>query len=688
MSSNGDLSYPRPDFDRSSRWHDLCGPWAFQRGSVEVNQDAMLSGAHEYAEEILVPFPWESRRSGVQAHWLEHGWYRRSVEVPDEWGSEHIILHFGGAHYRARVYFNGVQVGDHIGVGPFECNLTDAIDGPTGTLVVRVDAPVDKRAIEHGKQRSIPIDDYDSCAFEPSSGIWQPVWLEPRPATFVRSVRVESSPGLDALVVETEVAGPSRAGSTLRLGVRDGGPSAQVEVDDTGRSRCRLALDGARPWSPEDPFLYIVDADLNSADGHDRVSVPTGLRRIEIAEEEIRINGRRVYLRGVLDQGYWPESGLAPPSVEALGRDLDLARESGYNLVRKHLKLEDPRWLHLADVMGMLVWEEPPSTSRYSQGSLAAFRDAVGAMVHRDANHPSVIVWGLFNEEWGLDWKVAEDPGRQEVVREVAALARSLDSSRPIIDNSGWSHVDTDIVDWHYYERDLGEWAKHVDAIVNDGSPVVPVQLEPCALELKPLKVAQRCSGRRPSLNSEYGAGTTSVDRAWYLKWQTQELRRHDRLSGYVYTELYDIEHELAGLYGFDRQPKDLANLELSEMNAETVLVLDVLPMGPGIDVVSDGGPVLVEVRVSHHGRDRVAGQLLVQWGPHLGARPAGSGLHRSCPGPKLEAEPFVLGPPVPVETRLPSGWHTGRLHLSLQHEGAIIASTSLDVVTSQSGRE
>jgi hypothetical protein len=334
--------------------------------------------------------------------------------------------------------------------------------------------------------------------------------------------------------------------------------------------------------------------------------------------------------------------------------------------------------------MGMLVWEEPPSTSRYSVASVAAFHQDVEAMVARDANHPSTILWGLFNEEWGLDWKVAEDPVLQQVVRETVALVRSLDPSRPAIDNSGWSHVDTDVVDWHYYEPDLATWAKNLSALVQDDSAEVPVCLHPHAIEMKPLAVSPRVVRGRPNLNGEYGAGLTSVERGWYLKWQTQELRRYDRLSGYVYTELYDIEHEFAGLYRFDRESKDLANLEPCQANAENVLVLGLLPEQPGVDVQTNGGLISFEVRLSHHGTGHLSGLLLGQWGPHLGPLPMGPRAYEPSRSPELQAEPFILGPPVLVRTQLPSGWSAGRLHLWLESEGTRVARTSLDVVSSE----
>jgi hypothetical protein len=360
-------------------------------------------------------------------------------------------------------------------------------------------------------------------------------------------------------------------------------------------------------------------------------------------------------------------------------------------MVRKHLKLEDPRWLHLADQLGMLVWAEPPSTSRFSADAVAEFDQGLKSLVERDVSHPSIVIWGCYNEEWGLDWKVAGDPARQQAIEQAVALVRELDDSRPVVDNSGWTHVGGDLIDWHYYEGDLERWAKNVDALVGDDAAEIPVALHPETVTMKPLLARPGAAHGRPNLNSEYGMGFTSVERGWYLKWQTQEMRRHDRLAGYVYTELYDIEHEMAGLFAADRSAKDLINLDPAEANAETVLVLDVLPVRPGRDIELAGGAVSVAVRCSHHGRAPVTGRLRWAWLPHLAASrrtadpavaPGSSGMAgHDLP---LSAEPFVLSEPVQVTTELPRGWPAGRLRLWLADaadEAAVLAATSLDVV-------
>src|ERR1700749_727512 len=348
-------NYPRPDFDRSARWLDLSGAWEFARGTVsDTGGDAAGDAAREpapqdYRESIVVPFPWESPASGGAADWLERAWYRRTVDVPSSWAGERVILKFGGVHQRARVFVNDTLAGQHTGVGPFECDITDALSavpggGLRGTLVVGVEAPNDKRDIPHGKQPSIPAADYDSCSFQPSSGIWQPVWLEPRPATFLRQVAIAATEGLDGFAVAIRVAGPSAAGARLTVTVEGSGASVTAESGQDGTALLPLPVPAPRLWSPDDPHLYRILARAESRAGTDEVTCTAGLRRIEVTGDEIRLNGSRLFLRGVLDQGYWPGTGLSAPGPEALRRDLTLARAGGYNLVRKHLKLEDPRW--------------------------------------------------------------------------------------------------------------------------------------------------------------------------------------------------------------------------------------------------------------------------------------------------------------------------------------------------------
>ncbi|MEV0379324.1 sugar-binding domain-containing protein [Nonomuraea sp. NPDC050643] len=659
--------YPRPHFDRSHSWSSLNGDWDFRADSEQ-----------DWNRTITVPFAWETPASGIEAHWLPLAWYRRHLTVPAAWAGRRVVLHFGAVHHEATVWVNDVEVVAHRGgYTPFEADITDALrDGGPQEVVVRVSAPQDKREIAHGKQRSVPRDDFDGVCFTPSSGIWQSVWLEARPATYVEALKLRPAAGLDAIEVEARVAGPSEA--TLRLALR--GTSVTIEVPVAGGLvETVIPVPEARLWSPEDPHLYHVDATLASADGTDEVAAYTGLRRIEVIGEELYLNGRRLFVRGVLDQGYWPRTGITAPDDAALRHDIELAAAAGYNLVRKHLKLEDPRFVHHADVLGMLVWAEPAATGRFSAESVTAFEEQIAPMAERDGNSPAIVIWGLYNEEWGLDWDIPGDPAKQRATARAYELLKALDPSRPAVDNSGWTHVRTDLLDWHYYDESAASWATTVAALMDGEQDDFPVRLGPDYVVRKKLAgtPAQPLRGL-PNLNSEYGGGFTSVERGWHLRWQTQELRRHDRMAGYVYTELYDIEHESAGLLDFERRAKDLAGVDPADVNATTTLVLDVVPVAPGRDLLSGTGQVTVPVRVSHHGSEPVNGHLHATWTTRLNPTPGVLGEE----GPWVEAKPFLLSGPAELRAELPEGWASGRLHIALVSDGAVLARAAVDVDT------
>ena len=661
--------YPRPDLDRSERWLCLNGEWSFRRGHADTG---------EWPEHIVVPFAWETPASGVAAHWLERAWYRRTFEVPAGWDGGRVILHFGAVHHAATVWVDGHEVGSHRGgYVPFELDVTDLVE-PAGEheLVVRVDAPNDKLAIAHGKQRSLPRDDYDTCSFTPSSGIWQPVWLETRPATYLEWLTLGSSPSLDAVTVRGRLAGPDAAGATVTVEVVD---VATVELDAAALERgATVPVPSPVLWEPEHPHLYDVVVDVRSASGTDHVRSYVGLRRFETVGDTFLLNGRRVAPRGVLDQGYWPATGITAPDDAAFVRDLELARELGYTLVRKHLKLEDPRFLFHADRLGMLVWAEPPSTGRFSAASTLAFEEQIEPMVRRDGGHPCVVVWGLYNEEWGLDWDVLADPAKQEAVRHAAALLHALDGTRPIVDNSGWTHVDTDLVDWHVYDELPAGWAAKVRALLASGRPTFPVAIQVDNVVDKALMVAGDVPGDLPFLNSEFGGGFTAIDRGWNLHWQTQELRRHDRISGYVWTELTDVEQENAGVADVNRVVKDHGGRPPRDANADTVPVFDVTPTAPGSDLAAVDGKATVTLAVSHHGDVPMPLEVRTAWSVPFGDAPA---TVPAIAG-SVTVEPFRLSEKVTFSVALPDDPALRRLHVLLvdTRTGTLVGRGALDV--------
>jgi len=380
----------------------------------------------------------------------------------------------------------------------------------------------------------------------------------------------------------------------------------------------------------------------------------------------------------VLDQGYWPETGLTAPTDAALLADLDLARDLGFTLVRKHLKFEEPRWLHAADRMGMLVWAEPACPSRYSPQAAAAFEEQLEPMVERDGNHPSIIIWGVYNEEWGLDWDIPGSPERAAAAVAGYDRLRALDDSRPIVENSGWAHVRSDLVDWHYYDEDPSAWAANLAAMASGEREDFPVKLGPDFIVDKSFYgSAEFPRTGVPILNSEYGAGFTSLERAWHVRWQTQELRRHDRFAGYVYTELSDVEHEMAGLVDADRRRKDWGGLDPADAFAETVLVVDIIPAHAGADIEVPTGAMDVTVHVSHHGIEPVLGRVHAVWVP-AGAPFGAAAVAAAVSSDAFPAEPFALTEGVTMSVPAPGA--PARLQLWLTDDaGDVRARTFVD---------
>lgn len=666
--------YPRPDLDRSERWQSLDGRWDFfpdERDSLDPAQLRQLPAT----ETIAVPGNWEECASAGRHDWLGTGWYRRSFEVPTDWAGERVWLTIGAVFHAATIWVNGRQVGtSDSGYLPWSADVTDAIDHGTAELLVRVTSPMDKRDILHGKHRSLPVDDYNGCSFTPSSGIWQNVWIEPRPAVHVAAARLSPTTGLDGVDFEIELAGLDADGGTdVTVTITPESAAAepvaaeQVAADlGSGVARGTIEIEDPRLWSPQDPHLYHFRVEVSSAAGTDSVRVYTGLRTIEARDGRILLNGEPLYVRGVLDQGYWPGTGIAAPDDAALVRDLELARDAGFNLVRKHIKPECPRWLHHADRLGMLVWAEPASPGRLSEASVHALETELTGMLRRDAGHPSIIIWSAYNEEWGLNWALDRSASAREAARSGYRLLKRLDPTRLAVDTSGWNHVESDLLDWHLYESsDPGRFADATASLLA-GEPwplghsrSYPTRAQ-LAVESDPELMAA------PLINSEYGGGWDSLDRAWHSRWQTQFLRLFDTNHGYVFTELYDIEAETVGVYTTDRRSKDQGGFDQTSVHADTVIIPLLRPLTCGADVVvTPGADFTVEVRVSHTGVNAVGGELTWQ----LDDRHGSAG--------RVSVDPFTVSDPIRL-TVPQSG--AGRLQLEVRSADTVAARTFIDI--------
>jgi beta-galactosidase/beta-glucuronidase len=566
-----DERYPRPDLVRDG-WTDLCGPWAFAYDDegLGLTQRWQRSAA-AFDREIVVPFPPESELSGIGDP-SEHPvvWYRRVVTVEEagtaDLGSDRLVLHFGAVDYRATVWVDGQQVGGHEGGHtPFSLDITDALSSPASSfaVVVRAEDQVGDATQPRGKQ---------TWGREPAglyhprtTGIWQPVWCERRSATAVE--RLTWTPDVSAAKVRLTArltAVPRRPvllAVTLRLAddvlaeqtVRVTGSSVTVDIalPEAADSRQLPRL----LWSPDRPTL--LDAEVRLIDGDvllDLVRSYVGYRSVDVDDGVFLLNNRPCVVRAVLEQGFWPESHLAAPAPDSLRREVELIRSLGFNAVRVHQKIEDPRFLYWCDRLGLLVWSELPSAFAFSPVAVQRLTSEWLEVLDRDAGHPCIVTWVVLNESWGVP-HAAEIRAQRDFAQALAALTRAVDPSRPVISNDGWEHVDSDILSIHDYTPDperLLERYDHrdsVDRVVADGRPW-----------RSRIRLAGQPTDGRP-VAAEPGAWgyTSAQDAEQYfdqLAAVFAAVTAARSLAGFCYTQLTDTATETNGLLDGGRRPK------------------------------------------------------------------------------------------------------------------------------------
>jgi beta-galactosidase/beta-glucuronidase len=578
--------YPRPQLQRDT-WESLNGPWDFAldpKARWKVPEEVRWNGT------ILVPFSPETPASGIgNTGFYRRCWYRRTFQAPRLRRGEHLLLHFGAVDWSATVWVNGCLAACHEGgYTPFTIDVTDLLqDTDEQTVAVRADDDPADLAKPRGKQ------DWQLAPhgiwYPRTTGIWQTVWLERVPPTWIESLRW--TPSLDRWELDFEawIAGEPR--ERMRLGVKlhvknplrkedEPEDEAQLLADDTytivaGEVHRRIALsdpgiDDFRNellWSPGRPTLMEAQIQLWGERGEllDHVNSYTALRTVSVQGDRVVLNGRPFYLRMVLDQGYWPESGLTAPSDDALRRDVELAKAMGFNGVRKHQKIEDPRYLYWADRLGLLVWEEMPSAYRFTKRSIQRVtRDWMDA-IRRDYSHPSIIAWVPFNESWGVPNLPDSQPERNWV-RALYHLTKTLDPTRPVVGNDGWESVATDIIGIHDYDSDPKRIARRYHA-----EDVLPRLLKRERPGGRLLVLEGSGDREHPIMLSEFGgiANSHDVEHTWgYSRAESgQDLAARYRallkavgsislFSGFCYTQFADTYQEANGLLYADRTPK------------------------------------------------------------------------------------------------------------------------------------
>ena len=575
--------HPRPDFVRPD-WLNLNGEWefAFDDAKVGVAEKWFNPGKH-FDGKIVVPFCYQCEMSGVnnqEKH--ENMWYRRSFEVPASMKGKQILLRFGAVDYECDVFVNGMHAGSHTGgYTPFALNITDLVQDGENDLCVRVCDPYDTTQ-PRGKQNW--KDKWFGCWYTPTSGIWQTVYLEAAGAPYILTAHI--TPDIDAgtaslrVTLNEKPANPVKAEVTVSIRGNVFRVASALLVNRSQRIVIDMIdeenLSEFEKWTPKNPALYDVQIKLDSGDG---VNTYFGMRSIEVKDGYVLLNKGPLYQRLVLDQGYWPESLLTPPSDEAIKADIEWTLKFGYNGARKHQKVEDPRYYYWADKLGLLVWGEIPSPYSFTQDTVNNLSDTLAGFIERDFNHPCIITWVPLNESWGVD-RIYRDKQMQSCANMMYYQAKALDGTRLVSNNDGWEVCKTDIFGLHDYGPYGNVLSKHfedrtkVEKITNDFRMAVAQGQEP--------------NGQEAFLLTEYGGiafdeggdtgawgyhGMEKDEESFFRRYSSQQkaVLSIPYCRGYCYTQLTDVQQEINGLLTPDRKPK---------VNVERFAALTVDPEG------------------------------------------------------------------------------------------------------------
>ncbi|MDI1310344.1 MAG: glycoside hydrolase family 2 TIM barrel-domain containing protein [Methylotenera sp.] len=582
-------AYPRPQLVRK-QWTSLNGQWQFlfdDAGVYKQPDEIALWPLH-----IEVPFPPESQASGIgDRNFHRACWYQREFDMsinddkknkaePKGGCQHHILLHFGAVDYHATVWVNGLLVAKHEGGHtPFTADITFALNA-SGKQVVTVMAEDDPHDLSKPRGKQDWQLEPHSIWYPRTTGIWQTVWLERVAETYIKTIRW--TPHMEEFSLQFEATLSNICYEelwleiTLRHGERILASDSYRILDEQIDRRIILSdpgIDDFRNellWSPERPTL--LDAEITLRNGTqilDQFTSYTALRSVNILRDRFMLNGRPYMLRMVLDQGYWPDTLLAAPNDDALRRDVELAKAMGFNGVRKHQKIEDPRYLYWADKLGLLVWEEMPSAYRFTRTAITRTVREWGEVIERDYSHPCIIVWVPFNESWGVP-ELTSIREHRHAVEALYHLTRTLDSTRPVIGNDGWESSATDIIGIHDYDANADQLRNRycveanmgllfdrrrpggriltLDGYPHKGQPIMLTEFGGIAYAKCP----------QPGVSQTWGYSSAKDDTDFLALYRSlmEVITSASLFSGFCYTQFADTFQEANGLLCADRTPK------------------------------------------------------------------------------------------------------------------------------------
>jgi beta-galactosidase/beta-glucuronidase len=549
--------YPRPQLTRPT-WLNLNGPWEFEIDHGKSGRARGLTGDMPLSGQILVPFCPESKLSGVEyKDFMAAVWYKKRLTLPAEFAGKRILLHFGAVDYFAEVFVNGQSVGTHAGgYTGFSFDITKYLK--EGENVLTLCAEDDTRSGKQpgGKQS----DRYESygCSYTRTTGIWQTVWLEAVPHVFIKELALTPDVPNQKLDVTLRLDGAAAVEGALSVSA-----VASYEGKETGRVEVSALKHGAsfsiplselHLWEPGAGRLYDLTVSLSVAGQvMDTVESYFGMRSVELTNNVILLNGKPVFQRLILDQGFYPDGIYTAPSDEELKADITRSMEMGFNGARLHEKIFEPRFLYWADQLGYLCWGEHANwlLDVSTPAALLYFLPEWLEAVERDYSHPSIVGWCPFNEtQRGQD---------NRVIDAVYVATKRLDPTRPVIDTSGYIHVRTDIYDCHDYEQDPVKFAEHYKALAEGGIPFINHNEKHTYDPNIPFFVSEFGGARWAPGKEGWGYGNdpkTVEEFIQRFRALVTTLLNNPRICAFCYTQLTDVEQEVNGLYTYDRKPK------------------------------------------------------------------------------------------------------------------------------------
>ena len=556
--------YPRPQFERND-WINLNGNWTYAFDFGKSGKEKHLEKSKGFDKTIIVPFCPESKLSGVgYTDFIECMWYHRKLDIPESMNGKKIILHFGAVDYESEIYVDGKSAGVHYGgTSSFSIDITEfATPGKQHDLVVYVLHELRSGKQPGGKQSN----NYNSygCMYTRTTGIWQTVWLESVDNAGLESCQIIPDLDNQRFIFKPHFfSNPNK--TKLRITISDNNKEiSKNEIIAGNDLPCIVSVPNLKTWSPENPFLYTVKYEVIDEKGKtvDIVNSYAGMRKINIVGNKIYLNNHPIFLRFVLDQGFYPDGIWTAPSDEALKNDVKLSMDAGFNGARLHQKVFEERFHYWADKMGYLTWAESSSWGMDINDPISArnFITEWDEIVTRDRNYTSIIAWTPFNETWGR----GSSDGRQHnrFISDIYKLTHFLDDTRPVNDASGNYHVLTDLYTVHNYEQNPDSLRKILTPTKEKGvfrcHPQFDVEYQGQPYIIDEYGGIRWIPNKAFAENSwGYGQGPKTVEEYYTrLEQLTDVILNLDIMSGYCYTQLTDVEQEQNGIYNYDRTKK------------------------------------------------------------------------------------------------------------------------------------